>query len=270
MPELPEVETYRRLLEETSMHQTITDFTATDPKRQLLLPYDAFREVLIGRQMVKTTRIGKHLLVGLDNGKVLSLHFGMTGGLHYYRLAEDAPRFERAVFFLENGFKLAFEDSRKFGRIGYWESEEIYIKAKALGPDALEITADGLGRSLQKRKSPVKAALLDQKILAGIGNWLADEVLFQAHIHPEKPASEITTAELKRLVAAMQTVLTTSIEKEAVYRELPGSFLIHAREWDASPHPEKDAHLHCPDCRQKVVKTVVGGRATYLCPGCQK
>src|SRR6478752_3419822 len=140
MPELPEVETYRRYLEETSLHQKITDFSAADPKRQLTLPCDELRQELKGRQMVQTSRIGKHLLVELDNGKVLSLHFGMTGDLHYYRLAEDAPRFERATFFFDSGFKLAFVDSRKFGRIGLWESEAAYIKEKKLGPDALEIS----------------------------------------------------------------------------------------------------------------------------------
>ncbi len=269
MPELPEVETYRRYLEETSLDQKITDFSAVDSKRQVTMEYDRFRSEIKGRQMVKTTRIGKHLLVGLDNGTVISLHFGMTGDLHYYRLPEDAPRFERATFFFDSGFKLAFVDSRKFGRIGLWESEAAYIKAKALGPDALEITPAGLLQSLQKRKSPLKPALLDQKILAGIGNWLADEILFQAKLHPEMTASEITAPQLKRLTKATREVLETSIQKEAIYRELPATYLIHSREWDDSPHTEKDAHKNCPRCRTLITKTTVGGRATYLCARCQ-
>ena len=269
MPELPEVETYRRYLEETSLHQQIVDFTAADPKRQVTMPYDEFRQEIKGRQMVKTTRIGKHLLVGLDNGKVLSLHFGMTGDLHFYRLPEDAPRFERATFFLANGFKLAFVDSRKFGRIGLWESEAAYIKSKKLGSDALEITPAELWKNLQKRKSPLKPALLDQKVLAGIGNWLVDEILFQARLHPETTASEITPAQLKRLTKAIWEVLQTSVQQEAIYRRLPTSYLIHAREWDDSPHADKDAHKNCPRCQAPILKTVVGGRATYLCPRCQ-
>lgn len=269
MPELPEVETYRRYLEETCLHQKITDFTATDPKRQLTLLYDELRQGLKGRQMVQTTRIGKHLLVRLDNGKVLSLHFGMTGDLHYYRLPEDAHRFERATFYFENGFKLAFADSRKFGRIGLWESETAYIKAKKLGPDALEISPAALGKALKKRKSLLKPALLDQKILAGIGNWLVDEILFQAKLNPEMLASEISETQIKRLTKAIWEVLQTSVQKEAIYRELPTSYIIHAREWDDSPHPEKDAHKNCPRCQTPIIKTVVGGRATYLCPVCQ-
>ena len=270
MPELPEVETLRKYLEETSLHQKITGFTAVDAKRQITMPLEEFREEIMGRQMVKTTRIGKHLLVTLDNGKVLSLHFGMTGDLHYYRIPEDVPRFERATFSFDSGFKLAFVDSRKFGRIGLWESETVYKTAKKLGPDALEISKEELAKSLRKRKSPLKPALLDQKILAGIGNWLVDEILFQANLHPEKTAAALTEEEVKKLLEATQNVLQVSIEKEAVYREMPASFLIHSREWDDSPHAEKDAHKNCPRCNSAIVKMVVGGRATYICAQCQQ
>ena len=270
MPELPEVETLRRYLEETSLNLKIVDFKAIDPKRQITMPFEDFRQEIIGRQMADTTRIGKHLLVGLDNGVVLSLHFGMTGDLHYYRLPEDAPRFERATFYFENGFKLAFVDSRKFGRIGLWESKTLYKTAKKLGPDALEISPEDLWKNLKKRKSPIKPALLDQKILAGIGNWLVDEILYQAELHPEKIAADITREELKRLVAATQNVLQISVEKEAIYRELPASWLIHSREWDNSPHPEKEAHKNCARCHSGIIKITVGGRATYLCPACQQ
>ncbi|MFC5271807.1 DNA-formamidopyrimidine glycosylase [Adhaeribacter terreus] len=269
MPELPEVETLRKYLEETSLHQKITGFSAVDAKRQITMPLDEFRQGIVGRKMVKTTRIGKHLLVTLDNGNVLSLHFGMTGDLHYYRIPEDAPRFERATFFFDSGFKLAFVDSRKFGRIGLWESKTVYKTAKKLGPDALDISEAELKKNLRKRKSPLKPALLDQKILAGIGNWLVDEILFQAKLHPEIIAAELTDPELQNLLQAMQNVLQISIEKEAIYRELPVSFLIHSREWDESPHPEKDAHKNCPRCKTEIIRTVVGGRATYLCPQCQ-
>ncbi|MBK0404036.1 DNA-formamidopyrimidine glycosylase [Adhaeribacter sp. BT258] len=270
MPELPEVETLRKYLEATSMHQKITGFTAVDAKRQITMPAEDFREQIMGRQMVKTTRIGKHLLVTLDNGKVLSLHFGMTGDLHYYRIPEDAPRFERATFFFDSGFKLAFADSRKFGRIGLWESETVYKTAKKLGPDALEISGAELAKSLRKRKTALKSALLDQKILAGIGNWLVDEILFQAKLHPEIIAAELTDPEIQNLLEATQNVLQISIEEEAVYRQMPATFLIHSREWDDSPHAEKDAHKNCPRCKTEITKMVVGGRATYICTQCQQ
>lgn len=270
MPELPEVEILRQYLEETSLHQKIVEVAAEDPKRQVTLPLEDFQETLKGRSFVSTTRIGKHLLVRLDNGKVLSLHFGMTGDLHYYRLSEEAPRFGRVTFFFDSGFKLAFVDSRKFGRVGIWDSEEAYLKAKGLGPDALEIGTETLFKSLKKRKSPLKPALLDQKILAGIGNWLVDEILYQARLHPEMIAAQLTMEQANTLHQAMQHVLKTAIEKEVVYRDLPASFLIHSREWDDSPHPETNSHKHCPRCETAILKTVVGGRATYLCSTCQK
>lgn len=270
MPELPEVETYRRYLEETSLNHKIVDFTAVDPKRQLLEPLEVMLKELKGRKFISTSRIGKNLLVSLDSGKILGLHFGMTGDLHYYRIPEDAPRFERATFYFDNGFKLAFVDSRKFGRIGIWENETLLKTAKKLGPDALEISVEELATGLKRRKGPIKPALLDQQLLAGIGNWLVDEILFQAGIHPEISAATLSDPELKRLAEAIKYVLETSIAQEAIYRELPTSFLIHAREWDTSPHAEKDAHKNCPECKTPIEKTEVGGRATYLCPNCQK
>ena len=118
MPELPEVETYRRYLEETALGQTVVDLKVEDPRRQLTIDYDTLLQALKGRQLMSTHRIGKHLLVTLSSGKVLVLHFGMTCDLAYYRDEEDTLRFSRMVFCFSNGFRLAFMVSRKFGQWG--------------------------------------------------------------------------------------------------------------------------------------------------------
>ena len=269
MPELPEVEMYRRFLEDTSLHQTITGFDAVDPDRQVTVPLDEFRSTILGRNFTGTHRVGKHLLVLTDTGPVISLHFGMTGSLAYYKFEEEQPRFERAYFQFDNGFKLAFVDSRKFGRIGLAPDVASYIRLKKLGPDALQISADELQQALQNKKGLLKPLLLDQRITAGIGNWIVDDVLFQARLHPERQAGSLTKTEIKNLTKSLHYVLKTAIDHEAEYGNFPVNFLIHAREWDDSPYTEAEMHKHCPNCQTGITKSYVGGRATYLCPACQ-
>jgi len=268
MPELPEVETYRRYFNQTALGQTVADILVED-QRQLTTDYDMLHRELQGATLVKTDRIGKHFLVTLSTGKVLVLHFGMTGDLAYYRNEEDTPRFARIVFRFTNGFRLAFIDSRKFGRVGLAESIAAYRQEKNLGPDALDISLMQLQTSLQKRKAPIKALLLDQKILAGIGNWIADEVLYQAQIHPAKPAHHLSLTELERLHQAILYVMETAIAQEANYGSFPKSFLIHARGWNDTQLTTATERQVCPKHQKPLLLTKVGGRTTYFCPICQ-
>ena len=267
MPELPEVETYRRYFTETALGQIVTRLEVED-QRQLTTDFDTLEQALKGVQFTEVQRIGKHFLITLSTGKILVLHFGMTGDLAYYRDDEDTPRFARVVFYFRNGFRLAFIDSRKFGRVGLAESVEAYRQEKSLGPDALDITYPQLQASLEKRKAPIKSLLLDQKVLAGIGNWIADEVLFQAQLFPAKPANQLTPAEFQRLHTAIQNVLHTAIEQEAVYQNFPKSFLIHARGWDDAALKPSERQV-CPQHRERLQLSKVGGRTTYFCPICQ-
>ncbi|SET47487.1 DNA-formamidopyrimidine glycosylase [Hymenobacter actinosclerus] len=269
MPELPEVETYRRFLDELVVGQTITAFEVLDA-HVLGMPEDVLRPALVGRTITGTSRLGKNCFLQLDDGRVLVLHFGMSGDVGAYRDAPDAPRFTRVALHLESGLRAAFIDPRKFGRIRLAESVAAYQQAKKLGPDALELTVAELTEKLAKRKTLLKPLLLDQRLTAGLGNWIVDEVLFQAKIHPERIASSVTAAEVRHLHGAIQLVLTTAIAAEANYRNFPASFLIHAREWDESATPGTDAHECCPrHPRTRIEKKYVGGRATYYCPKCQ-
>ena len=271
MPELPEVETYRRFIDELAVGQTIAAFQVNDA-HVLATPEDQLRAALVGRIIMGTSRLGKNCFLELDNGQVLVLHFGMTGDVGAYRDEPDAPRFTRVALHLEDsGLRLAFIDPRKFGRIRLADSAAAHQKAKKIGPDALEITATELHQKLAKRKTMLKPLLLDQGITAGLGNWIVDEVLFQAKIHPERLGNTLTEKEGKALHAAVQLVLNTAINQEANYRHFPASFLIHAREWDTSATPgSDDAHTFCPrHSKVKIDKYYVGGRATYTCPRCQ-
>ncbi|GGK87639.1 DNA-formamidopyrimidine glycosylase [Rufibacter glacialis] len=270
MPELPEVETYRRFIEETSLHQTIAEVEVQDPRRQLQVDLDEFRQVLRGNQFTQTHRIGKQLFLLTAKGPIVTLHFGMTGDVAFYRDEADTPRFARAVFHFEGGFKFAFLDSRKFGRLGLTQSIDTFRQQKKLGPDALTLSTEELSKGLAKKKSAIKPLLLDQRIAPGVGNWIADEVLFQAQLEPERPAHTLLPPEVDRLATAIREVLETAIAAEAVYRDFPSHYLIHAREWDEAPvSAVSEAHLHCPRCQTRIQKKYVGGRATYFCPGCQ-
>lgn len=269
MPELPEVETYRRFLDDIVLHQTITAFEVKDP-HVLATDEDTLRKALVGRRVTATRRLGKNCFLELDSGQVLVLHFGMTGDVGAYRDEPDAPRFTRVALHLEDGLRVAFIDPRKFGRIRLVESVADYQKAKKLGPDALDVSAEHLQAVLGTKKPMIKPLLLDQSITAGLGNWIVDEVLFQAKIHPERRAHTLTTKEFEAVQKSIQLVLTTAIGHEATYRHFPADFLIHAREWDDSATPGTDKHEFCPrHAKTRIAKSYVGGRATYVCPRCQ-
>ncbi|MBC6698531.1 DNA-formamidopyrimidine glycosylase [Hymenobacter puniceus] len=269
MPELPEVETYRRFLDDLAVTQTIAVVEVKDSK-VLATAEDTLRRALTGRTITHTSRLGKNCFLHLDDGRVLVLHFGMTGDVGAYRDEQDAPRFTRVALHLTSGLRIAFVDPRKFGRIRLAEGIEQYQKAKKLGPDALDITAAELQQALGSRKPMIKPLLLDQRITAGLGNWIVDEVLFQACIHPERRAHTLSTADFAALHDAIQLVLTTAIQHEATYRYFPASFLIHAREWDTSATPGTNNHIFCPrHPKTEIAKSYVGGRATYYCPRCQ-
>ena len=271
MPELPEVETYRRFIDELAVGQTIVAVQVNDA-HVLATPEDQLRAGLVGRTITGTSRLGKNCFLELDNGRVLVLHFGMTGNVGAYRDEPDAPRFTRVALHLaDSGLRLAFIDPRKFGRIRLAESAAAHQMAKKIGPDALAITAAELHQKLARRKTLLKPLLLDQSITAGLGNWIVDEVLFQARIHPERLGVSLTEKEGRALHTAVQLVLHTAINQEANYRHFPASFLIHAREWDTpATSARDDAHTFCPrHPKVKIDKYYVGGRATYTCPRCQ-
>jgi formamidopyrimidine-DNA glycosylase len=224
MPELPEVETYRRFIDELAVGQTIAAVQVNDA-HVLAQPEDELRAALLGRRIIGTGRLGKNCFLELDNGRVLVLHFGMTGDIGAYRDEADAPRFTRVALQLDDsGLTLAFIDPRKFGRIRVAESIAAHQEAKKLGPDALAISAAELQRRLGQRKPAIKPLLLDQGITAGLGNWIVDEVLFQARIHPELPGTTLLPAEFAALHEAIQLVLSTAIGHEANYRHFPARF----------------------------------------------
>ncbi|MCU0326167.1 MAG: DNA-formamidopyrimidine glycosylase [Spirosomaceae bacterium] len=267
MPELPEVETYRRYFEETSLNQPIADVLVEDTKL-LTTDYDILSQKLKNKSFIGTKRVGKNLFAQLDAPFWLHFHFGMTGDLAYFRDNEDKPRFARIIFRFANGFKLGFLCPRKFERIGIIENVDEYLKSKKINKDALEISFDELNDILSHRKAPIKSVLLDQSTVAGIGNWIVDEVLFQARVHPEKLSFQLSDNKKMAIFESMRFVIQTAIDKQANYDEFPTDFLIHARGWGSTQMAQLIGK--CPNCNEKVQIIKVGGRTTFLCPSQQK
>lgn len=266
MPELPEVEIRRQYLETSSLHQPINHIEVED-KKLLTTDYALLVNALTGRQFTSTRRIGKNLFVLTDNPNVIvHMHFGMTGDLDYYHASLDRPRFARIVFEFTNGFNLGFLCPRKFERVGLVDNIDEFLLRKKIGPDGLAISLADLTERIRRKKALIKPVLLDQSVVAGLGNWIVDEVLFQAYIHPEQRANTLTDTQMVQLHNAIYLVLETAIRHEATYRDFPNNFLIHVREWDDSPYDDVEAHKFCPRCHTRIERSVVGGRTTFFCP----
>lgn len=266
MPELPEVEIRRLYLEATSLQQPIDSITVED-KKLITTEFDTLQSALTGRRFTGTRRVGKNLFVYTDDpGVIVRMHFGMTGDLEYYHNSVDRPKHARIVFYFTNGFNLGFICPRKFERVGLVNNVDEFLRLKKIAPDALSIDADTLRAKLKKRRSPIKPVLLDQATTAGLGNWIVDEVLFQAKIHPSAISAELTDQQAQAIHEAIQFVLKTAIAKEAVYKDFPTSFLIHVRSWDDSPYDDVEAHKRCPRCGTDIDRIDVGGRTTFYCP----
>lgn len=266
MPELPEVEIRRQYLETSSLYQPISHIEVED-KKLLTTDYATLVSALSGRSFTGTRRVGKNLFVFTDAPEVIvHMHFGMTGDLEYYHASLDRPRFARIVFEFNNSYNLGFLCPRKFERIGLIDDVDAFLARKKIGKDGLDITLAELTERVRRKKAFIKPVLLDQSVVAGLGNWIVDEVLFQAFIHPERRADTLVDAEMRQLHEAIRLVLETAIRYEATYRDFPIHFLIHVREWDDSPYDDVEAHKFCPRCKTQIERAVVGGRTTFFCP----
>ncbi|MFT4032540.1 MAG: DNA-formamidopyrimidine glycosylase [Siphonobacter sp.] len=268
MPELPEVETYRRYFEETCLNQVITDVYVEDTNL-LTTDYDVLIATLMRRKFLSTRRVGKNLFAETDGGIWVHFHFGMTGDLAYFRYDAPVPRFARIIFSFQGGDQLAFICPRKFERIGLVEDVDEYLLKKKIARDALTISVEELATSFARKKVFIKAVLLDQSVIAGIGNWIVDEVLFRAGIHPERYANTLSSVEIEAIHEAIQEVLQTAIRFEANYAFFPQSYIIHAREWAISPYTDSSQHKNCPHCGKPLQVIRVGGRTTFFCPADQ-
>jgi formamidopyrimidine-DNA glycosylase len=275
MPELPEVETIRRQLEPHLAGRKIVDAAVLDPLWSSPREPREVERALRGARIASLGRRGKYLLLELEGERFLVMHLRMTGNLLCLGAADaEEPSHVRVRLVLDTGERIVFDDVRRFGTgavIDGRDALEQYLGSR-LGPEPLgaEFTAELLGRQASGRRAPVKAFLLDQSRIAGIGNIYADEALFRAEIHPLKPAGRLRRPELVRLRDAIVDTLDAGIAAAGAsiddYRHVDGErgsmqerFLVHLREGEP-----------CPRCGTAVVKLRAAGRGTYICPNCQR
>ena len=274
MPELPEVETVRRGLEPEVAGRRLEKVEISDGR--LVRPFDPVEVAaeLTGEVVERLERRGKYLIFRFESGRVLLVHLRMTGSFEHApagSLPDDPHR--RAVIRLDNDSDVAYRDVRRFGTWLLLEPGELdpYL-AERLGdePFSEAFTPRVLAERLRGRRAPVKAALLDQRSLAGMGNIYADEALWRARIHPLRPASELGKADVERLHAGIRSALELGIARQGAtlsdYRrpngdrgEMQDEFEAYGREGEP-----------CSRCGTPISKIRVGGRGTWFCPRCQR
>jgi formamidopyrimidine-DNA glycosylase len=270
MPELPEVETVRRRLAPHLEGRRISRVEVRDAR---LVGADDPRLVeqrLAGRRIALLDRRGKYLLVRLEGGEILVSHLRMTG--NWLVPTGDEPAHVRAALVLDDGSRVVYADARRFGT---WDllgdDEAAAYLAKRLGPEPLEEGFDGgvLRRAFRGRTAPVKALLLDQRVVAGVGNIYADEALHRARIHPDTPAGRLTPSRCTELAEAVRESLVEGIRAQGAsirdfrdpaggYGSMQESFRAYGR--DGEP---------CPACGDAILKIRSAGRGTHVCPTCQ-
>src|SRR5205809_4648750 len=260
MPELPDVETFKRYLDATSLHQRISGVDVQSPYVLKGVSARALARELTSRCFESSRRHGKHLFVRANGDLWLRLHFGMTGSLQYFKRDEQAPRHTRVLFVFANGHRLAFEDQRKFGEIGLIEGVNEFLKKRALGRDALDISLPQFKEIFGKHRGAVKTILLNQKLIAGIGNIYADEILFRARIHPATQVSSLSGKTVTKLFRATRYILKRAIEANADVALMPKSWLL----------PHRGRGGKCPRCGRKLRSATIGGRTAWFCADCQK
>ncbi len=261
MPELPEVELYTRYFAEHALGQKISRVVVRDARILGATTPARLRAALTGRRFTRVRRHGKHLFAEAES-LWLHLHFGMTGELAYYRDTRDEPRFARLVIDFAGGGHLAYDDMRLFGVIDLSPAPDEFIYAHGLGPDALDprFTPGAFTPRLVGRRGAIKALLMSQEIIAGLGNLYADEALFASGIDPRRPAERLSTAEAGLLFRAARQILRQVIKRKAMGQTYPPRYLI--------PHREEGER--CPRCGGEIGRAVVGGRTTFYCGRHQK
>ena len=270
MPELPEVETFKRYLDSTSLRQRITNVEVRDAYVLKRVSVRQLARRLKGRRFETSYRHGKHLFVRTGDDPPsprlrwasfwLRLHFGMTGSLEYLNHDEVPPKAARVIFRFANKCRLAFDDQRKFGEIELIEDVGEFLRTRGLGPDAVEITLSEFKAILGKHRGAVKAILLNQQLIAGIGNLYADEILFRTCMHPATEAARLRDKDLTRLFRATRYVLVKAIALKTDFNRLPKSWLL--------THRGKGGR--CPRCGRALKLATIGGRTSWFCVHCQK
>jgi formamidopyrimidine-DNA glycosylase len=291
MPELPEVEVTRRRIGKLLVGREIARLVTTKPSYFFLTSPRKLQAELVGRTVVKLERHGKYLLARLDGGATVLLHLGMTGqlfgeGAKSLRLLRALDRGAKGtneprgftpdqhthlqLEFADGGPRVFFRDTRKFGKVLFVPPGKSDARLDRLGVDALEANGQHLFEAARARKIPIKSLLLDQGVVAGIGNIYADEALFMARVSPRRVAGRVDVQACAAIIAAAQQVMRRSIQTGGSsisdYVNPDGSdggYQNERRVYGREDEP-------CPRCRTPIVRVVIATRSSHFCPTCQK
>ena len=293
MPELPEVETVRRGLEPAMVGARIVAVEQRRPDLRFPFP-ERFAARLQGREVMGLSRRAKYLLADLSSGEVLIMHLGMTGRFlvnhngaactpgEFHKKAGGERAHDHVVFRLSNGAHIIYNDARRFGLMDLVRRSDLesspHFRDLGIEPLGNELSGETIARLFAGRRTPLKAALLDQRLVAGLGNIYVCEALFRARLHPEAPAGSLATPKGKpkaaahRLAQEIRDVLTEAVEAGGStlrdYAQTDGSlgYFQHAfRVYD-----REDAACVTPGCTGTVARLVQSGRSTFYCPRCQR
>lgn len=257
MPELPEVESAVRRLRDAIINKRIVRVDVLHPALRRRLSPARLRSVR-GMRVTHVERRGKHQLIWLDDGRTLHAHFRMTGDWLIDRATDPLPRFARAAITLDDGVRAVLNDPRALSTLDLHAANAAPDLGLGPEPDDPALTPDSLLEVLSRKRAPIKPVLLDQRVIAGLGNIYAAESLWHARISPSTRASSLTRAQVKRLLTAIRRVIARatgarytdpSVSRLAVY--------------DRAGKP-------CRRCGTPIERIVQAGRSTYFCPGCQE
>mmetsp|Transcript_670 Transcript_670/g.4367 ORF Transcript_670/g.4367 Transcript_670/m.4367 type:complete len:353 (-) Transcript_670:472-1530(-) len=276
MPELPEVEAARKRVHATCLGHVIAQVEVADDTKV----YDNetpenVKKTICGRKIIGTHRKGKYFWLEFDQGPCLTFHLGMTGNIsingvpsHKYKGFKTdyegwPPRFWKMDVLFDNGMKLAYTDPRRFGRIRINRDPVLEAPINKLGFDPL-LDMPSLKRFaelLPDRRAPIKAVLLDQTFAAGIGNWVADEILYQSKIHPEQPCNSLSTTQVALMHTKIDEVISKACNWDADYEDFPHDWIFHHR-WRKQAGAKVDG--------KAITFITCGGRTTAFVPSIQK
>jgi formamidopyrimidine-DNA glycosylase len=281
MPELPEVETVARGLQQTIAGRRILSVALE--KTDFIDDPAALEEHLPGRKIERVERYGKFMLLRLSPEKVetqgalngsgaaasLLVHLGMTGNLAPAPAAQPCEKHTHIRFLLDDGRELRYTDPRRFGRVAFLPDASLFDELQRFGADPLQVSAEEFAARIRSRRARIKALLLDQSVLRGVGNIYADESLWRAKIHPAKLGARMTRGEAERLRRVLQEILRkaivlrgSSISDFVDAEGQPGEYQRHHRAY-------RREGKKCYRCGALIRRVIVAGRSSYFCPRCQ-
>jgi len=272
MPELPEVETVLRGLKPELIGRILTKIEQRRENLRFPIPED-FVVRLTGQKIRQLSRRAKYILVHTENGQVMILHLGMSGRVMIHNDTPDLQKHDHLVFVTDAGRHIVYNDARRFGFVDLTTDEDLPTHRffHHLGPEPLsnEFSGPVLYKALKQKKTPIKSALLDQRIVAGLGNIYVCEALYHAKIRPTRQANRITKAEAEILTRQIKTVLDKAIAAGGSslrdYRQASGELGYFQHQWAVYGK----AGLPCPGCGYEIRRIVQSGRSSFYCPACQ-